>query len=173
MIAVLTSEGDDLSVYPVDCEREIAEFGDLWALMYYHFAKEMLDSFGEEGEEALRRAIRSYGRERGLRLRRRHEERGLPINIKTLFEHYDLPGHPDNRRRREVLDEEELLSYILYCPYREIWADHGGDEIGRIYCEEFHHAMWQAYRDDMVVEIPEILTKGDEHCRFIVHIKRE
>lgn len=155
------------------CERDIAEFGDLWALMYYHFAKEMLDSFGKDGEEALRRAIRSYGRERGIRLRNRHEELGLPINIKSLFEHYDLPGHPDNRRRREILEEDQLLSYILYCPYRKIWADRGGDDIGRIYCEEFHHAMWQAYRDDIVVKIPEILTKGDEHCRFIVHVKGE
>jgi hypothetical protein len=31
--------------------------------------------------------------------------------------------------------------------------------------------MWEAYRDDIVVEIPEILTKGDEHCRFVVHYR--
>jgi hypothetical protein len=84
-------------------EEDIAEFGDLWSLMYFVFAKEMVDSFGEEGEEALRRAIRSYGRARGLRLRKRHEEQGLPINLRSLFEHYEgrgrtgpslLPGVP-------------------------------------------------------------------------------
>jgi len=79
-------------------EEDIAEFGDLWSLMYYVFAREMVDSFGEEGEEALRRAIRGYGRARGSRLRRKHEEQGLPISLRSLFEHYDLPGTPALRR---------------------------------------------------------------------------
>ena len=30
-------------------EADIAEFGDLWSLMYYVFAREMVDRFGEEG----------------------------------------------------------------------------------------------------------------------------
>jgi hypothetical protein len=56
-------------------ERDIAEFGDLWSLMYYAFAKEIVDSFGDEGEKALRRAIRNYGKMRGRRLRK-HEKQG-------------------------------------------------------------------------------------------------
>ena len=152
-------------------EHDIAEFGDLWGLMYYHLAREMIESFGDDGEKALRRAIRNYGHERGARLRKRHEEMGLPINIKSLFTHYDLPTHPGDVRRREILKDDELLSYILVCPYQKLWAAHGGNDIGKIYCEEFHQAMWEAYRDDIVVEIPEILTKGDEHCRFVVHYR--
>jgi hypothetical protein len=127
-------------------EEDIAEFGDLWSLTYYVFAREMVDSFGEEGEEALGRAIRSYGRARGLRLKRRHGERGLPVNLRSLFEHYDMPA----------------------CPYEKIWRAKSGTDLGLIYCENFHHAMWQAYRPDLKVEMPEILTKDDPHCKFIV-----
>ena len=129
-------------------EKDIAEFGDLWSLMYYTFGKEMVDSFGEEGKEALIRAIRAYGRARGLRLKKRHEEMGLPINLRSLFEVYDLPGHPDTEKERTTFEDDKLISYT--------------------YGENFHHAMWQAYRPDLDVQIPEILTKDDPHCLFVV-----
>jgi len=41
-----------------------------------------------------------------------------------------------------------------------------------MFCQEFHHAMWQAYRPDLKVEIPEILAKDDPHCKFIVTYKK-
>jgi len=149
-------------------EEDIAEFGDLWSLMYYVFAREMVDSFGEEGEEALRRAIRGYGRARGSRLRRKHEEQGLPISLRSLFEHYDLPGHPGTEKERTVFEDDRLVSFTYVCPYERIWRARDGTDLGLIYCQEFHNAMWQAYRPDLKVEIPEILTKGDPHCRFVV-----
>ena len=76
-------------------ERDLAEFGDLWALMYCNFACEIVDSVGEEGRKTLIRAVQTYGRVRGNRLRKRHEKEGLPINLRSLFEHYDLPGYQD------------------------------------------------------------------------------
>jgi len=149
-------------------EGDIAEFGDLWSLMYYVFAREMVDSFGDRGREALRRAIRSYGRARGARLRERHEGQGIPISLRSLFTHYDLPAHPDTEKTRTVFSENELVSFTYVCPYQRVWRALGGEDLGLIYCEEFHHAMWRAYRPDLKVELPEILTKGDPHCRFVV-----
>lgn len=149
-------------------EKDIAEFGDLWSLMYYTFAREMVDSFGDEGKEALVRAIRAYGRARGLRLRKRHEGMGLPINLRSLFEVYDLPGHPDTEKERTTFEDEKLISYTYVCPYERIWRSHDGNDVGLLYCENFHHAMWQAYRPDLDVQIPEILTKDDPHCLFVV-----
>lgn len=120
-------------------EGDIAEFGDLWSLMYLVFAEEMVDSFGEEGEEALRRAIRSYGRARGLRLKKRHEEQGLPINLRSLFEHYDLPDHPGTEKTRTVFEDDELVSFTYVCPYERIWRARGGVGLGLFYCQESPH----------------------------------
>jgi len=78
--------------------------------MYCTFAREMVDSFGEAGEKALIRAIQAYGRARGERLRERHLEQGLPVNMRSLFEHYDLPGHPDTRKERIRFTDDELVS---------------------------------------------------------------
>ena len=146
----------------------LAEFGDLWALMYITFAKELVDSFGEEGKEALERAVRAYGRARGLRLRERHIEQGLPITLRSLIEHYDLPAHPVTEKKRTEFTDDRLVSYTYVCPYELVWRSKDANDLGRIYCENFHHAMWQAYRPDIDVQIPEILTTDDPHCKFVI-----
>ena len=73
------------------------EWSSLYALMYYHLAKEF-KRLGEDGEKALRRGIRNYGKARGVRLGKRHESLGLPNTMKTLFTNYDLPGDTLSKR---------------------------------------------------------------------------
>jgi len=150
---------------------EVAEFADLWALLYCVMAREMVDSFGEEGREALIRAIKRYGEVRGERLRRRHQEMGLPLNLRSLFEHYDLPSHPDTRKTRKVFTDDYLESYVYLCTHERIWRERGCNDVGLLYCQYFHHAFWQTYRPDLDVQIPEILTKDDPHCLFLVRQK--
>jgi hypothetical protein len=149
----------------------IEQFGELYSLLYVHMAKEFVETFGKEGEEALRRAIRNYARERGRRLRERHEAEGLPITVKTLFEHNDLPL--DKRFRRNPIELTDFTRYseTLVCPYHEVWADLGLSHLGLIYCMEFHQAMWGAYISDIIVDLPETLTEGNEKCRFEVYRK--
>jgi len=150
------------------------EWGTLYSMLYYYLAKEFA-SLGREGEEALRRGIRNYGAARGVRLRRRHEERGLPITMETLFKNYDLPGDSVSRRRQLRLTEDERESYTLVCLLEKVWAMEGGvegDSLGSIYCDEFHQAMWGAYKEGTIVELPELLTKADPHCHFLVYKKK-
>lgn len=112
-------------------QEDIDEFGDLWALMYCVFAREMVDSFGEKGEEALIRAVKEYGRARGERLRKRHQEQGLPVNLRSLFEHYDLPGHSGTEKTRTVFEDDKLVSYTYRCPFQEQWRERGCVDVGR------------------------------------------
>lgn len=150
------------------------EWSTLYALMYYYLAKEFLN-LGKKGEEALRRGIRNYGKARGARLRKIHEEQGLPITIENLFNYYDLPGDNLSKRRQVKLTVDERESYTLICHLEKVWASEGGKEgdyMGSIYCDEFHQAMWGAYRDGTIVELPELLTKQDQHCHFVVYHKK-
>lgn len=152
----------------VEEELEYAkkEWSALYALMYYFLAKEFV-GLGVEGEAALRRGIRKYGEARGVRLRGRHIDRGLPINMETLFINYDLPGDSQSRRRQIKLTEEERESYTFECGLERIWdSKEKGDRLGSIYCDEFHQAMWGAYKEGTIVELPKLLTKGDPHCHF-------
>ena len=149
------------------------EWSTLYAMMYYYLAKEFMD-LGEKGLNALRRGIRNYGKARGTRLRKRHESLGLPITMKSLFTNYDLPGDTKSSRRQTKLSEHERESFTLVCTLEKVWQSEGsqnGDHLGSIYCDEFHQAMWGAYKEGTVVELPELLTKGDPHCHFVVYKK--
>jgi hypothetical protein len=149
------------------------EWSNLYALMYYYLAREFI-KLGEEGEEALRRGIRNYGKSRGTRLRMRHEELGLPITMKTLFTNYDLPGDTVSKRKQIKLTDDERESHTYVCNLEKIWSLKGsedGNYLGSIYCDEFHQAMWGAYRDGTIVELPKLLTKGDQYCHFVVYKK--
>jgi hypothetical protein len=64
-------------------DEPLARMGELWAKLYYHMAKEML-TLGEEGEKALRRAIRNYARDRGETMRKQAEALGLPLTYETF-----------------------------------------------------------------------------------------
>jgi len=149
-------------------QEDINEFGDLWALMYCVFAREMVDSFGEKGEEALIRAVKAYGVARGSRLRERHVEQGLPINLRSLFEHYDMPGNSGTEKTRTVFEDDKLVSYTYKCPFEAQWRERGCVDVGKLYCQHFHHAFWQEYRPDLDVQLPEILTTEHPHCLFVV-----
>lgn len=155
-------------------DDDLVIMSEMVAKMYYHLACEMLTSFGAEGEEALRRAVRAFGRDRGAALRKKHLAAGLPINVRSLFEHYDMPGTNSPRFRRTTfhLDEDTRQSETYVCHFKDVWEELGGEEalrsLGQIYCNEFHQAMWGEYQEGIIVALPRLLTQGDPHCRFEV-----
>ena len=63
---------------------------------------------------------------RGRRLRERHEAEGLPITVKTLFEHNDLPL--DKRFRRNPIELTDFTRYseTLVCPYHVVLGPSSG-----------------------------------------------
>ena len=160
-------------------DEDLVIMSEMVAKMYFHMAKEMLDTFGVEGEAALRRAVRAFGQDRGATLRERHLTEQIPINVKSLFEHYDMPGTSSSRFRRTTfkLDEDTRQSETYVCHFHEIWQHLGGESalrtLGQIYCNEFHPAMWGEYDSDIKVQLPMLLTQGDAHCRFEVHRKKK
>jgi len=142
--------------------------------LYYYMAKEMVETFGPAGEAALRRAIRNFARDRGATLRRRHQEQGLEVNVKSLAEHYDMPGSRTSAFKRTFLqlDEDNRVSETYVCQLAQIWEQLGGEaglSLGSIYCQEFHPAMWGEYDERIRTTLPRLLTLGDPCCRFEVH----
>ena len=155
-------------------EDPVTDAVALMAKLYYFFAKEMIESFGDDGEKALRRAIRNFGVSRGEALRDRHKEAGLSIDVESLFNNYDLPYGKNHYQVRNIIqfDEDNRVSETMVCHLQEIWHEEGGSEgkrIGAIYCDEFHQAMWGAYDNDIIVDLPSLLSKNDPCCRFEVH----
>ncbi|CAB1080411.1 hypothetical protein D1AOALGA4SA_8092 [Olavius algarvensis Delta 1 endosymbiont] len=158
--------------YPqVDFEVHLQNLMDLQAKLYYYLARGLLH-FGVEGEAAVRRAIRRFGRERGLELRKQHLAQGLEINMHNLFTHYDLPGDARFSRNKIELTEQTRLSETLECTFFNVWQDYpDGNSIGRIYCEEVHHEIFGAYDEAVQTNLSQTLTQGDDRCRFSIYFR--
>lgn len=153
-------------------EKQIGNLQDCWSILYIKLAKNLADADPVEGEAAVREAVRRFGRDRGEKLRLRHESCGLKINLENLFTYYDLPGDPRFKRRKIRLNPQERLSDTLVCPIAQLWKDTGERELGRVYCEEFHHAMFGSYAKKAQIDLAKTLTQeGDDYCCFAVYLR--
>jgi hypothetical protein len=153
-------------------ELKIMNLQDSWTKLYYYLAKNLVEMFGIEGEQALREGIRNFGVDRGTTLRKEHLKSGLQPNLKNLFTYGDLPGDPRFRRNKIELTPQTRFSETLVCPMASLWKEMGGMNLGRIYCEEFHHAKFSAYAPHTQVNLTKTLTQdGDEFCRFSVYLR--
>ena len=148
-------------------------FGDMFAKLYIYMAKEFVDSFGKEGEDAVKRVLVKFGHDRGRELKGLHESLKIPISVKSLFEYYDLPSDSRFRRNPIALTENIRFSQTLVCPYQELWRKIAPDspKLWPIYCDTVHQAIFEGYLEDIVCELPKLLTKGDAFCQFEVYRK--
>lgn len=149
-----------------DNRSEVAIMKDFYTLLYGFMAQRVIDSFGAEGEQIVRRALRDFGKLRGSALRDRQLHYGLELNMKNLHTYCDLPGDDEQETNRQVFENDDFLSYVEECEMFDLWKKYGLMDAGIAYCEEIHHAMWSAYHEDTVVVQDEILTRGDCRCSF-------
>ena len=157
-------------------EKCSIDLSDNYTLLYSFICREILDAFGLEGERAIREGTRRYGRDRGEFSRQLHLSMGVKINMKSLFTvAHDLPPDPRFRRETQELNPEERVSHTLVCPMANIWKEYGEQQIGRIYCEEFHPACYGRYAFDFTrVNLSKTLTQeSDEYCAFNVVLRAQ
>lgn len=153
-------------------EIQIGNLQDCWSIIYACIAKAIVEMTGVEGECALRQGIRNYGIERGSVMQKRHRALGMKLNLENLFTYFDLPGDPRFKREKLALNPQERLSYTLVCPIAGKWIEDGNKKLGRIYCEEFHHACFSTYAPHSQTNLAKTLTEdGDNYCCFSVYLR--
>ena len=150
-------------------DAPVARMGELYGKIYYHMAKEMVDTFGGDGEEALRRSIRNFAIDRGEQMRAQAEAMDLPLDWHT-FSREGIADMPDTQPGYKKYHPEVKGSQPSdgLCTYAEVWKRYpDGYKLGKIYCDEFHHAKWKAYNPKFRVDMVEVVTKGDPVCTLV------
>ena len=112
---------------------------------------------------------RTFGVDRGERLRARHLEEGRDVNLRTMQEHLDLPAVSlwEFRDGETEISESKMFKTCTFCPYMGVWQEfEDGPAIGYLYDFEFHLAQYQAYLPGTLVEFDGVKTRGDAVCRF-------
>lgn len=98
----------------------------LFALLYYHFAKVLVDEHGKDrGEELIVKEVKNFALERGNRMREEASRLGLDLTPRTTREISDLP------RYTFYTDENGT-----FCPFADEWEEKGdlGRKLGLLYC---------------------------------------
>ena len=142
---------------------------DSWVILYTFVAKELTLRKGDEGERILREAVRRYGRDRGLTNQKRLMDNNIKINLLTLFnEGRDRPGEPRFTSKVIRNTREERISDTLICSFADVWKRYDAKYLGRIYCEEFHLACYEAFSFGKAkINLSRSLTQdGDDRCCF-------
>ena len=149
-----------------DNKSDVAIMKDYYTLIYGFLAQRVIDSFGAEGEQIVRRALRDFGKVRGTAHRERLLHYGLELNMQNLHIYDDLPGGDDQETCRQLFEKDDFYSDLNECDMYDLWKKYDLLGAGVLYCEEMHHAMWTAFHEDTVVVQEKILTRGDDMCTF-------
>lgn len=104
-------------------KREITEEtrkeAKLFAMLYYHFAKAIVDEMGEErGLQFIRNVMKGFATERGEDMKKAAVATNLPIALETMADDrvIDLPKYTFPPRGH---------SGDVFCPYAEYWRSRG------------------------------------------------
>ena len=139
----------------------------MFCLHFYHYAKGVYDALGEA---ELRKIIRIWAEERGVRLKELNRRNGVADDIDVLIEKGDI--FLDTRIAKDV---EELtpnsakitVKRSIMC---QLLRDHGAGELAPIYFEESMKALCAAYNPDIQVEVSNLTLEGD--CGYQLVLKK-
>lgn len=137
------------------------------ALLYHFISSEVVAEFGEQGEEAVRRAIQQYGDARGKKIREEVLARGLPLTVENLSRFYDLPLPLAWVSEKLRTEENCLEKKVTYCPFAAQWQALGSEKLGLIYCEQ-DLCMRKGYNPDFDLQQFSNMLNGDAHCHTLV-----
>lgn len=142
------------------------------ALLYQHFAQTIIDELGEEkGKELITKAIWSYGKESGSKVKEGVLAMGLPPEPENYNQVPDLPVLGWEFELLDDPDCEEAVRITL-CPLAEVWLENGFSTIGRIYCQ-VDQAKYLGYNPELECLHQKNVLDGDCCCEIVVKKKNK
>jgi hypothetical protein len=144
-------------IFETDCAKQVRKVGNQVGLLFYHFAKTLVNELGEvEGKRLILEAVHSYGTERGTAIREKVENAGLELTMENFVKFSDLPSSG-----WEYSDEG-----TTYCCYAEAWMDRGVEDLCRLYCE-VDFALVEAFNPKIRAKRVSSILDGDPCCKLV------
>ncbi|MEC0237827.1 L-2-amino-thiazoline-4-carboxylic acid hydrolase [Paenibacillus kribbensis] len=138
----------------------------IMAKLFAHVSKAVVDRFGEEGREAVREGVRTFGEERGRDIARRAAADGQPNDIENYLTHYDM-GRSDLFEYETQYHPMEIEQNFTKCAFGDQWKKDGMEEYGILYCQMIDPAIAKGYNPNFeVVHDDYLLREGNCHFRF-------
>jgi hypothetical protein len=144
----------------------------MFSQLFCSVAEEIINQFGDKGRDAIIQAVKKYGEERGRRIAKLVKSLGKELSLKNFFIYIDLDIRKTAKYRPKIVDGKAVV-VIRECVFCNGCKEWNKLEYGKIYCEHIDTAVLKGYNPDLVIEVPSILTRGDDRCvlRYIVKKK--
>ena len=151
-------------------KNDVKSIAHLMAKLYYFITAEVIENFGEEGKDVIKRALKKYGSHRGKLIRERVDQAGLEPNFVNMSENFDAPLG-EAWIDEGIITEDTYRAKITYCPFAETWKQMNAQDIGIIYCEQ-DEALMTSFNQNVQFTRPKNMQKNHECCLFDVKIKK-
>ncbi|GGF97465.1 L-2-amino-thiazoline-4-carboxylic acid hydrolase [Paenibacillus abyssi] len=150
-------------------EKKSLEPASMYAIMaqlFAHVSKAVVDRFGEEGREAVKEGVRTFGEQRGRDIARRAALVDEPNGIENYLPNYDM-GRSDLFEYETTMHPKEIEQTFTKCAFAEQWKKDGMEEYGIMYCEMIDPAIARGFNPNFeVIHDQYILKEGTCHFRF-------
>jgi len=136
------------------------------AMLFALISREVVTRFGKDGQAAISKAVRAYGKQRGTRMRESARNENRPSD----FSSYILYGELDFGKTNNHFQIRQRSPYVeicaTRCAYNGTWRQNGLIEYGKLYCEEIDRSIMQGFSPGFHFEVSGTLTNDAPCCRF-------
>ncbi len=138
------------------------------ALLFALISKNTLESYGEEGKEAILQAMIVYGNERGQRMAQRALANGDELSVVNSQAYGEwIPNYAGQMVFGRIAGEPTLKTFISKCAWCEAWEKHNVLEYGKLYCVDVDNAVFQGFNPQFLcTPITTSMSFGGERCEF-------
>ena len=135
-----------------------------WTRVYYYLAKEIIDRYGDEGEELVKIAAKKAGDEDGKRMRKLAIDWGMEPNPKTFLKAMTHIWPEPNVEGHLLSEGKDKRSFeITYCPIEEEYESlPDGKRIGVMWQKSYHPGMWNQFDPEFNLEVEASMIGGDK-----------
>ncbi|MCG1010294.1 L-2-amino-thiazoline-4-carboxylic acid hydrolase [Salinicoccus sp. ID82-1] len=168
-----TAEGENHFIYEylqqdVQGEEKYAELTAFarFSKMFAQISKQIVDKYGEAGEDVVRLAVERFGKKRGQGIAQRARTNGLENTAENYLNNYDM-ARSELFEVDTVPGKGEFEQTFTYCPLGQQWADDGTGEYGILYCQMIDPSLAKGYNKNFEVVHDEfVLREGQCHFHF-------
>ncbi len=142
----------------------------MFAKLFAHLVKEVSDTFGDEGKEAVRRAVKNFGEERGCDIARRAKAKGATNDLANYLTTYDME-RSNHFEFTNTYGADQIEQQFTRCVFANQWKEDQMEEYGYLYCEMIDPAIARGYNENLEC-IQEKHCFKDGVCAFCFRMKK-
>lgn len=152
-----------------DLELEPVNMYVLFARMFACITKEVEDSFGEEGVNAVREGVRIFGEARGKDIARRACNRGHDTDAQNYLSCYDMARSEHFSSENDIC-QNTVEQTFTKCVFAEQFMKDGTERYGIHYCEMIDPAIAKGYNENFECTHDKHFFR-DGCCHFLFEMK--